>query len=48
MDGVKEDIRVVGVIEEDAEERGGWRPMVCCRKKKMKMMLRNLLGCFQY
>ena len=30
MDGVREDMRVVGVSMEDVENRVRWRRMICC------------------
>ena len=30
MDAVKEDMRAVGVTEEDAEDRGRWKQMIRC------------------
>ena len=45
MDVVKEDMKLVGVREEDAEDRVRWRQMICCgvpkgksQKKKKKMI----------
>ena len=30
MDVVREDMKLVGVREEDAEDRIRWRQMICC------------------
>ena len=30
MDMLREDIQVVDVIEEDAEDRKRWKQMICC------------------
>ena len=36
MDVVKEDMKLVGIREEDAEDRGRWRPVICCGGKNQK------------
>jgi hypothetical protein len=30
LDAIKEDMRVVGVTEEDTKDRVVWRRMICC------------------
>lgn len=34
MDAVKEDMKLIGVRGEDAEERDGWRQMIGCGPPK--------------
>ena len=36
MDVVKEDMKLVGVREEDADDRVRWRWMICCGDPEMK------------
>ena len=55
MDAAKEDMKLIGVREEDGDDRVGWRRMICCgdpwngwRRKKKKKKKKNfeLYSCF--